>query len=86
MGLIQTIIENSGIPTVSVSLLLEVTERVRPPRVLAVDRPLGYPLDLPDDPAAQRRVIEAALALTATSVGEPLVVSYDSGFRREQAS
>lgn len=85
MGLIQTVIENSGIPTVSISMLLEVTERVRPPRVLAVDRPLGYPLDLPDDPAAQRRVIEAALALTDQSVSEPLVVRLSMNLGEEAA-
>lgn len=66
-------------------MLLEVTERVRPPRVLAVDRPLGYPLDLPNDAVAQRRVIEAALALTAQSVSEPLVVRLSMNLGEEAA-
>ncbi|MDE3195970.1 MAG: hypothetical protein KGN84_06485 [Acidobacteriota bacterium] len=63
VGLIQSVIEKAGIPTVSISLLREVTEKVRPPRVLAVDAPLGYPLIAPRDAALQKRIIEAALAL-----------------------
>ena len=51
VGLVQSIIEKSGISTVSITLLPEITERVRPPRTLSVDRPLGYPLGEPDNPA-----------------------------------
>ena len=43
-GLLQSIIEKAGIPTVSISLLMEVTRHVKPPRVLVVDRPLGFPI------------------------------------------
>src|SRR5258708_5076411 len=44
VGLIQSIIEKAGIPTVSVTMLREITKRVAPPRALFVDLPLGYPL------------------------------------------
>ena len=73
VGLIQSIIEKAGIPTASVTLLREVTERVAPPRALFVDRPLGYPLGAPDDPALQTRIIlNTALALLrAESVRPP---------------
>jgi hypothetical protein len=63
VGLIQSVIERAGIPTVSVSNLPEVTRRVDPPRVLLVDRPLGYPLGAPHDAALQTRILTAALAL-----------------------
>ncbi|GAB4252871.1 MAG: hypothetical protein Kow00109_28540 [Acidobacteriota bacterium] len=63
VGLIQSIVERQGIPTVSVSLLREVTEKVEPPRVLFVDYPLGYPLGRPHDPELQRRILRAALQL-----------------------
>jgi D-proline reductase (dithiol) PrdB len=79
VGLVQTIIEQAGIATVSVSLLDEITRQVAPPRVLLVDRPLGFPLDRPDDPAAQRAVIEAALALTGRPLSEPLVERFERG-------
>lgn len=38
-------------------------ERLHPPRALFVDFPLGRPLGRPGDPAFQRRVLLAALAL-----------------------
>jgi hypothetical protein len=63
VGLIQSIIERAGIPTASVTLLKEITERVAPPRALFVDFPLGYPLGNPNDSALQTWIIVAMLAL-----------------------
>jgi hypothetical protein len=61
--LVQAAIEREGIPTVSISLLREVAEVIRPPRALLVPFPMGYPLGEPDNPALQHRVIAAALRL-----------------------
>jgi hypothetical protein len=55
VGLIAGVIEKSGMATVCLSLLREVTEKVRPPRSLYVDFPFGYPLGAPADPALQHR-------------------------------
>ena len=63
VGLIQRAIEYTGITTVSISLLREITEKIRPPRALFVPFPLGYPLGEANNPALQRRIIHAALAL-----------------------
>jgi hypothetical protein len=68
VGLIQSIIEKTGIPTASVTLLREITERVAPPRALFVDFPLGYPLGVPKDAEFQSRIILAMLALLRESV------------------
>lgn len=76
VGLVQSVIEKSGIPTISITLLRKITERVRPPRALAVDRPLGYPLGEPDNAPLQRRIITAALQLLAQSVSEGLLVEF----------
>jgi hypothetical protein len=76
VGLVQSVIEKSGIPTVSITLLPEVTRRVRPPRALAVDRPLGYPLGEPGNAVLQKDIIEAALRLLHQPVGEPFVVEF----------
>jgi D-proline reductase (dithiol) PrdB len=76
VGLVQSVIEKSGIPTVSISLLREVTVRVRPPRALVVDRPLGLPLGAPHDIDLQRRIVMAALDLLAVPVQEPLLVDF----------
>ena len=77
-GLLQSIIEKAGIPTVSISLLMEVTRHVEPPRVLVVDRPLGFPLCEPNNPELQKRIMLAALALLSRVVSEPLAVEFES--------
>jgi D-proline reductase (dithiol) PrdB len=76
VGLVQSIIEKSGIPTVSVTLLPEVTRRVKPPRALIVDRPLGYPLGEPGNAVLQMDIINAALQLLHQHASEPLVVEF----------
>jgi hypothetical protein len=76
VGLVQSIIEKSGIPTVSITLLREVTERVQPPRALAVDRTLGYPLGEPGNALLQKRIILAALHVLAQQVSEPLIAEF----------
>ncbi|HZS09906.1 MAG TPA: hypothetical protein VFD58_34080 [Blastocatellia bacterium] len=63
VGLIQAAIERAGITTVSISLLREVTDVIRPPRALSVPYPMGFPLGEPNNPPLQHRVIAAALAL-----------------------
>jgi hypothetical protein len=65
VGLIQSAIERAGIPTVSITLLEEVTRKVDPPRSLFVDRPLGYPLGEANAPELQRAILRQALALLA---------------------
>jgi hypothetical protein len=73
VGLVASVIEASGIPTVTVSLLREVTEKVRPPRALFVPFPMGYPLGRPNDPELQHRVISAALELLQASDRLPIL-------------
>ena len=73
VGLIQSIIEKAGIPTTSITLLREITEKVGPPRALFADYPLGYPLGAPNDVALQRRIILAALALLLRPVPPPIL-------------
>ena len=63
VGLIQRAIEYAGITTVSISLLQEITEKIRPPRALFVPAPLGYPLGEANNTALQTRIIRATFAL-----------------------
>ncbi len=49
--------------TVSISLIREHTEKVKPPRALWVPFPFGLPLGHPDDVAEQRAVLDAAFGL-----------------------
>lgn len=76
VGLIQSVIERTGVPTVSISLLREVTERVNPPRALFVDFPLGYPLGAPGDATLQTEIIRAALDLLAESPPSAMLRDY----------
>jgi hypothetical protein len=68
VGLIQSVIEKAGIPTTSVSLLREVSERVNPPRALFVDAPFGYPLGVENNVEIQTRITMAALELLKDAV------------------
>jgi hypothetical protein len=69
VGLVQAELERRGVVTASLTLLPEITRRIRPPRALAVPHPLGYPLGAPDDPARQRAILRALLRLcTATAL------------------
>lgn len=78
VGLIQSIIEKGGIPTASVTLLREITERVAPPRALFVDFPLGYPLGAPNDAALQTRIVVSALALLSENVPPAIVRDFEA--------
>ncbi len=49
--------------TVSISLIREHTEKIKPPRALWVPSPFGLPLGHPDDAAEQRAVLDAAFGL-----------------------
>ncbi|HUO85896.1 MAG TPA: hypothetical protein VM617_00780 [Thermoanaerobaculia bacterium] len=63
--------------TASLTMLPEVTRRVRPPRALAVPFPLGYPLGAPQAPRLQREVLVALLALCETAE-VPLLATFSS--------
>lgn len=63
VGLIQAAIEREGIATVSITLLRDVTEIIRPPRALSVPFRFGYPLGGPHDAPVQHEIIGEALML-----------------------
>ncbi len=73
-------LERRGISTVTLQLLRMVAEKVRPPRALLLPFLHGYPLEAPDDPERQHRVIEAALRLLEDpSLEPPALVEYSPG-------
>lgn len=67
-------LERRGISTVTLVLLREVAEKVRPPRALFVPFRHGFPLDKPNEPSRQRAVLEAALRLLENSTLRPPVL------------
>jgi hypothetical protein len=67
VGLIQRAIEGAGIPTVSISILRDVTAKVRPPRALFLRWPFGHPLGEPGNLAQQFTVLYDAFQFLYTA-------------------
>ncbi|MEL7158257.1 MAG: hypothetical protein AAFN30_16895 [Actinomycetota bacterium] len=63
MSTLAHVFEAAGIATVTLAATRSVAERIRPPRALFCDFPLGRPLGKPADPAFQHEVLARALAL-----------------------
>jgi D-proline reductase (dithiol) PrdB len=76
VGLVAGEIEKRGIATTSLTMLREVTEKVRPPRSLAVDYPLGYPLGRAGDSALQTAILRAALGLLGHPGPPPVLIDF----------
>jgi hypothetical protein len=69
VGLAQRVIEASGIPTVSISLIPALTRAVGVPRLAGLAYPLSRPLGRPGDAAGQRSVLAATLDLFESAKG-----------------
>ena len=65
-------LEERGITTVSISLVREHSEKVKPPRTLWVPFPFGHALGRPNDTELQHRVLKAALDLLKEPTGPVL--------------
>lgn len=57
----QRAIEHRGIPTVSVTVALDVTEQIKPPRSVFVPFMMGHHFGVPFHRELQRRIILEAL-------------------------
>ena len=57
MGLVQRAIEAEGILTIGISILKEVTQKVRPPRSVFLRYPFGHPLGEAFNVAQQRTIL-----------------------------
>jgi hypothetical protein len=65
-------LEAEGLATVALVSNRVHAERIRPPRALYCDFPLGRPLGVPRDPAFQRRVLDHAFGLLEAPSGPVL--------------
>ena len=63
VGLAQAEIERRGIPTASITMLPDITRRIRPPRALGVPYPLGFPLGEATNPDLQTKILLALMDL-----------------------
>ena len=66
------VFEAAGLATVTTTSIRSVGERMRPPRVLHCEFPLGRPLGKPNDPDFQHDVLRRAFALLERESGPVL--------------
>jgi len=66
---VQRILEASGLSTVTLSWMPDLTRRVGVPRLTGISYPLSRPLGRPGDADGQRAVLRATLELLATATG-----------------
>ncbi len=76
------VFEAAGLSTVVIVPVLNIAERMRPPRALYVDFPLGLPLGKSLDSDFQHRVIDAAFKLLEKSAG-PVLEKFPEVIRGE---
>ena len=74
MGLVQRVLEASGIPTVTLALLPDLTRAVGVPRLAGISYPFGRPLGRPHDGDGQRAVLRAMLEVLASASGSDTYV------------
>jgi hypothetical protein len=67
VGLVSRVLEASGIPTVTISLIPELTRAVGVPRLAGLGYPMGRTFGRPHDADGQRAVLRAALELLSTA-------------------
>ena len=76
MGGLAHYLEDEGIPTVGISLIRTHTEKMAPPRALAVPFELGRPFGPPNEPDFQRRVLRTLLELLEGHDGPPVLADF----------
>jgi len=69
VGLAQRILETGGVPTVTLSMIPDLTRAVGVPRLVGISHPMGQPLGRPGDAERQRAVLRAMLELLASAPG-----------------
>jgi hypothetical protein len=86
---VQRAIERRRIPTVSITVALDVTEHIKPPRAVFVPFMMGHHFGVPFHVELQRRIIRAALGhlVNAERSGEILKLDVNwAQARREGAA
>ncbi len=65
MPVLARVIEEAGIPTVTVTMMPVLSEKYRSSRILGVEFPFGHSFGRPGDGEVQTRVLRNALTLLA---------------------
>jgi hypothetical protein len=62
VGLVSRAVEAAGIATLTMTVGRDITARVRPPRAVFVDYPMGNETGRPGNVAEQRQIVRGAFA------------------------
>ena len=69
MSVLAHVMEEAGLATITLASMRPVVEKMKPPRALYCEFPLGRPLGVPNDPDFQHRVLRDAFALLDEASG-----------------
>ena len=69
MSVLAHVMEEAGLATITLASMRPVVEKMKPPRALYCEFPLGRPLGVPNDPDFQHRVLQDAFALLDEASG-----------------
>jgi len=83
VGLIQRVIEQAGIPTIGISSVRDYSEKVRPPRTVALRWPFGHPLGEPGNIRQQRAVLFETFKALETIEEPGAIIDLPFKWRRE---
>ena len=72
MSVLARVFEDAGLVTVSLAMVREHVEKVKPPRALFVPYPFGFALGKPNDADLQHRIMAAAFELLEKPEGPVL--------------
>ncbi|MFN7970996.1 MAG: hypothetical protein U0166_01365 [Acidobacteriota bacterium] len=67
MGLVGRVLEENGIPSVTLSMIPDFTRAAGAPRLAGIGYPMSRPMGKPGDADGQRAVLRALLELLATA-------------------
>ncbi|MBI2822280.1 MAG: hypothetical protein HYX74_08655 [Acidobacteria bacterium] len=78
VAIVQREIESQGIPTVSISLCRDITQKIGVPRAVSVRFPFGHTFGPTADDIMQMRIVKDALQVLATAAapGEVVALPY----------
>ena len=78
MGLIARAVEAAGIPTISMTSALDITQSVKPPRSVFVNFPLGHQTGKPHEQELQRSIVRDTFRAleTISTPGEIVTLPY----------
>lgn len=69
MPVLARVVEDTGIPTVTVSMMPVFSDKYRSSRVLGVEFPFGHSFGMVNDAEMQTRTLRAALGLLVSAQG-----------------